>query len=97
MIAHLLFIAITFNSLHINKVEREPAQPSHVWAGCTLSGPPWEALCPQHRQDAQTLAWVFWKAAEINRVMGGGGCSWHTSPWIPCWFHEHEAESGGDF
>lgn len=49
MIAHLLFIAITFNSLHINKAEREPAQPSHVWAGCMLSGLPWEALCPQHR------------------------------------------------
>lgn len=34
MIAHSLFIAITFNSLHTDKAKRQPAQPSCSRARC---------------------------------------------------------------
>lgn len=73
MIAHLLFIAITFSSFHINKAERELAQPSLVWAGGALSGLLWEALRSQHRQDAWTLPWILYLQALLESSWNRSG------------------------
>lgn len=80
MIAHLLFIAITFNSLHINKAKSEPTQPSHMRAlRDTMGGsvPMVKARCPDPASELIVRPGALWKVPKTNRAMWGSG---QTSP-----------------
>lgn len=78
MIVHLLFIAITFSSLHINKAKREP--PTHI-AGCVLSGVHRDPFaCNSGTMHAWIPLWTgisrfFWKVVKISKGI------WEISPW----------------